>query len=836
MDDGVAGDWVSTETSYVESEVQADISANRFKNIMIKDDKVVVLDITTAYVRSTLSFITLDLKTMGFSDFTQIGGTLEADGSEAFLVRTIDGEIAAVWTERGKVHSSVLQPEKGTVGAVRERAAGMGTKYIGLVDVGFRANGFMLGTLENDKAQVFVVDSRGARVVNEFPGSVGAAAPVYSGSCSGEAFQFAYVFYSFVTKSTQVQTFRLNAEGVEQSRSDVEVPFDMNSHGVITSVALSPQLTEQGEPTLLLSSSSGAIQLVPPKTVAWTREEGLADLAAAQFVDLGEPATEETLETLADESFPARIVRHIGLLKEAPGYVLRFIQRLTSTEIVAQTPPLQAGHLNRDQFGLQKLIVAVTKGGKVFALDSANGNALWTRNLGFFTKDGPELDVLWVGQTRNVSEAGNPQLAVVATRTKNGYSLTLGYHIDAFTGEVAGDVNEFNIPLGKFLCVGRAKSVFVTPFINCCTRNRVLGIVDADNVLSIFPKCKKVANALEAQAGEMFWTQHDERHGTTTLRGFAPGLQGDNQTFTTQEVWSRAFSNQAVLDIAPLTPSETASFGRALGDKSVLYKYMNPHLTVVTSVTESEDRVANGHIYVIDTVTGSTVYEALVPSVQDRQLEAAMVENWLVYAWLEAGGASGGWRLGSVELYEDAPTNSSAGRSSLATTPRIRAQTRTFILQTAVRGLGFTTSTYGVTAKDLVFITSAGQVAYMPRRLLDPRRPEGKPTKAEQEEMLIPYDSLLPTGGSSILSHVYPVLGLEHLVPAPSLLESSGLLLAYGTDLFCTRALQPSGTFDILGQGFNKLQLLVTLAALGVGVAVARPAVARKNLKEKWFN
>lgn len=803
---------------------------------MIAGDKVVVLDITTAYVRSTLSYITLDLKTMGFSDFTQIGGNLEADGTEASLVRTIDGEVAAIWEERGKVHSSVLQPAEGKVGAVRERAAGPGTKYTSLVDVGFRANGFMLGVQENERVQVVVVDSRGARAVSEFTGAVGAASPVYAGARSNGDFEFAYLFYSFVHKSTRVQTLRVNAEGVEQSRSDIEVPFDMNSHGVITSIALAPQANAEGEPTLLLSSSSGAVQLVPPRAVAWTREEGLAELAAAQFVDLGEPATESALETLADETFAQRLVRHVAMLRELPGYVLRFAQRMTSADVVAQTPPLRLGHLHRDQFGLQKLVIAVTKGGKVFALDSANGATLWTRNLGFFTDKGPELDVLWVGQTRNVSEVGNPQIAVVATRTKNEYSLTLGYHIDAFTGDVAGDVNEFNIPSGKFLCVGRAKSVFVTPFINCCTRNRVLGVVDTDDVLSIFPKCKKVANALAAQAGEIFWTQHDTAAGKTTLRGFAPGLQGDNSTFTTQEVWTRSFPGEHVLCIAPLTPSETASFGRALGDKSVLYKYMNPHLSIVTSVTESPDAPATGHVYVIDTVTGSTVHEVLIPSVQGRELEAAMVENWLVYAWLEPGGATGGWRLGSVELYEDENAESSAGRSSLATTPGIRAQSRTFIMQTAVRGLSFTTSTYGVTAKDLVFITSAGQVAYLPRRLLDPRRPEGKPTKAEQEEMLIPYDPLLPTGGSSVLSHAYPVLGLEHLVPAPSLLESTGLLFAYGTDLFCTRALQPSGTFDILGQGFNKVQLLVTLAALGAGVAVAAPAVARKNLKEKWFN
>ena len=166
--------------------------------------------------------------------------------------------------------------------------------------------------------------------------------------------------------------------------------------------------------------------------------------------------------------------------------------------------------------------------------------------------------------------------------------------------------------------------------------------------------------------------------------------------------------------------------------------------------------------------------------------------------------------------------------------------------------MAMTTSKYGVTAKDLICesnkflrsdhwallmqdINDKNQVATISRRLLDPRRPTGKPSSADKEEMLIPYDASLPLNSRSILSHAYQVFGASHLTSSPALVESTSLLLVYGLDLFFTRAVNPSGTFDILTDSFNKSQLLVTLMVLTGGIAVAKPAVQRKLLKAKWF-
>jgi outer membrane protein assembly factor BamB len=81
---------------------------------------------------------------------------------------------------------------------------------------------------------------------------------------------------------------------------------------------------------------------------------------------------------------------------------------------------LNATNLHRDQFGLQKLVVAAAKNGKVFALDSSNGEIVWSTSLGLTRHSGPELDVQGMWIVREVGDGVNPTLAIIASRTVDG--------------------------------------------------------------------------------------------------------------------------------------------------------------------------------------------------------------------------------------------------------------------------------------------------------------------------------------------------------------------------------------------------------------------------------
>lgn len=88
-----------------------------------------------------------------------------------------------------------------------------------------------------------------------------------------------------------------------------------------------------------------------------------------------------------------------------------------------------------------------------------------------------------------------------------------------------------------------------------------------------------------------------------------------------------------------------------MGDRTTLYKYLNPH--VVGVVTKSSIGSSSG-IYLLDGVTGAILYHTTVLSKTGTKILATMSENWLVYTYVSAELGEDGWgqKIVSVEVYE----------------------------------------------------------------------------------------------------------------------------------------------------------------------------------------
>lgn len=121
-------------------------------------------------------------------------------------------------------------------------------------------------------------------------------------------------------------------------------------------------------------------------------------------------------------------------------------------------------------------------------------------------------------------------------------------------------------------------------------------------------------------------------------------------------------------------------------------------------------------------------------------------------------------------------------------------------------------------------------------RLIDPRRPlNRKITNEEAETFLTTYEPVIPLPPLRTISHTAHVSNIQSILTSPTFLESTSLVLGFGqSDLFLTRV-SPSGRFDVLSEVFNKVQLILTILGLGVGIMVSRVMVKRKMLHEKWY-
>lgn len=99
---------------------------------------------------------------------------------------------------------------------------------------------------------------------------------------------------------------------------------------------------------------------------------------------------------------------------------------------------------------------------------------------------------------------------------------------------------------------------------------------------------------------------------------------------------------------------KVASIGRVLGDRSTLYKYINPHLIAIATL---QDAQASLFIHLIDTVTGTLVWE----SQHDGDVEVSaplaisLTENWLTYSYSDKGLEGKQTKVVSVEFFDSSP-------------------------------------------------------------------------------------------------------------------------------------------------------------------------------------
>jgi len=276
-----------------------------------------------------------------------------------------------------------------------------------------------------------------------------------------------------------------------------------------------------------------------------------------------------------------------------------------------------------------------------------------------------------------------------------------------------------------------------------------------------------------------------------------------------------------------------ASIGKVLGDRNVLYKYLNPNLALLVTAHEA---AKSASVYVMDTVSGAIIYSNTHKNVDlSAPIASTLSENWFAYSFtVEASDISPkGHQLVSGELYESISANDrgllndAVNVSSLAGTTEPFTYTHTFQMPESIAKMSVTQTRQGITSRQLLAVLAdSASIIGIPRGVIDPRRPVNRdPSKNEQMEGLVRYAPVIEFDPKWHLNHAREVLGIKEVITSPAVLESTSLIFAYGLDVFGTR-LSPSFNFDMLGKDFNKFQMLATVAALAVVTFVVTPLVS----------
>ena len=632
-----------------------------------------------------------------------------------------------------------------------------------------------------------------AHFLVEYQTAVGHSAEVYHVDLNKQTISKAYSLPELKTKGTfATSTSDANVYFTRLTQDEVTV-FSSVSHGVLGrwtlrgSPALAGAFPVHGQSEVVLKSgvasavrsavlySNGQWALLRNDEVAWTRPEFLSGTISAVWAGL--PEEEALAQALADEShrnhvsaYIHRVQRHVQDLKYFPAWAQSIPQRLLGS-VVGKTRETTVDDIQQDTFGFHKLVVVATKTGRLAALDvGSRGKVMWNMDLNQFAPD---------------TAFQQPTL-----KAHSGY---VEVRDSSFQGSL---------------------------FINSTTG----GLISSDKI--------KVEVPLIAEGQELV--------SFTLVDGT---LKGSLESKPSSEpVWS--FTPPAGEKIASYVArpvkDPVASIGKVLGDRKVLYKYLNPNLVLVTAVVDS---ARSASIYLLDSASGQVLHTMSHNDVDTtRPIPATISENWFAYALTidsTSGASSRGYQLVVSDLYESplpddrgplgATSNSStvqpSGSDGDAVKPYVISQS--YQVPAEITHMSVTQTRQGITSRELlVTVPAINAIIGIPRTVIDPRRPVGRdPTAQEGSEGLVKYTPLINFDPKWHLTHKYEVLGINNIITSESGIESTSLVFAYGLDIFGTRV-APSFAFDILGKGFNKISMLLTVVGLFVGVLFVAPLVS----------
>lgn len=302
-----------------------------------------------------------------------------------------------------------------------------------------------------------------------------------------------------------------------------------------------------------------------------------------------------------------------------------------------------------------------------------------------------------------------------------------------------------------------------------------------------------------------------------------------------------AQENESILSLSMKDSESAANLGVILGNRTVLYKYLNPNIAAYL-VSNTADKSLT--INIIETITGELLFSRTHDELVDftSPINIAVGEYWVVYSYFSRKPVPE-QKLVVAELYESLkPDNrvsvSGGCHDSLSSELKPEVVIKSYLFPQVVEHLTISKTKFGITTTAIVLQLDDGSVTYIPKYLLSARRVEESRMSDtdKQEFMASPYDPVIPINDHFVITHSRSVLPSEHtfLFSIPTNLESTSIICSIGHDMFCTR-ISPSSQFDKLSTTFEKGNLGITIICLLILCYFLRPMVTQRKLKTKWL-
>uniref|UniRef100_W5MAJ0 ER membrane protein complex subunit 1 n=1 Tax=Lepisosteus oculatus TaxID=7918 RepID=W5MAJ0_LEPOC len=473
--------------------------------------------------------------------------------------------------------------------------------------------------------------------------------------------------------------------------------------------------------------------------------------------------------------------------------------------------------LARDEFNLQKMMVMVTASGKLFRGFRSFSSLKW--GIAVETNMVKVKYKLKTTQKKSVSKHKYERSTNIDPQFSGLSSHPVGVPCFGVTSSQVGEGSPgVAVPV-------RYKITYMIQLL-ISDHAYICLMVDPFIQVTAFPSTKNVLQQLQEMASSIFFYLVDSAQGR--LAGFR--LRKD---LSTELIWEVVIPTevQRIVAVKGKRANEHVhSQGRVMGDRSVLFKYLNPNLlAVVTESTDAHQERSFVGIYLIDGVTGRIIHEAVQRKARGP-VHFVHSENWVVYEYWNTKLRRNEFSV--LELFEGTEQYNSSAFSSLDRPHAPQVLQQSYIFPSTISTLEATLTEKGITSRHLLVGLPSGAILSLPKMFLDPRRPE-VPSEQSREENLIPYAPEMPIRTEWFINYNQTVSRVRGIYTAPSGLESTCLVVAYGLDIYQTRV-YPSKQFDVLKDDYDYVLISSVLFGLVFATMITKRLAQVKLLNRAW--
>lgn len=538
--------------------------------------------------------------------------------------------------------------------------------------------------------------------------------------------------------------------------------------------------------------------------VAWKREEALASISKVEFLDLpSSHVFDKYMSNLNDEAEPF-YVQFVNRIRAQ----LQQISEAFSAPNIPVSNTSEHRPLIKDTFGFNQLLVTQTKVGTIFGIHSEKGEIIWERHYASCTYQN-------VFVTR-MSAFYPPECMILCQKP----TYLLIETVQPLTGEIISSKSEEYSALDSFFL----------PSLQDGDGNRAVLIVDSERKVHVEPQTLSIGSLFSSHKDSIFFYFFDV--SASTVEGFNVGKQLESGIFSSNLVWKMNFpTGESIVSVKSSLHEAVYSPALILGDRSSLEKYLNKNLLAVATFKQG-GKPSEGSInmYLIDSITGSVIFENFHPQCHGP-VSTMQTENKVIYTYWSS--KSHMYEISVIALFEQNLNWEGESFSSFKEKVPIILQ-QAYQLPAGIQTIAATTTIRGITPKQILLGLVTDEILGLNEGFFDPRRPQkSEITTFDKEEGLYPYDPNLPILSKSVINYHCKVKNLRAIQTAPTYLESTSLIVAYGLDVFLTRV-APSNTFDILNSDFNYLALIATSILLLVFTLASTWFSNRRDLYRLW--